>query len=39
MGELFDRTNGPKFHKDIVEKYDRIAKVHGFVGVSNSALY
>ncbi|KLO11217.1 cytochrome P450 [Schizopora paradoxa] len=32
MGELFDRRNGPQFHADLIRKYDRIAKVYGFLG-------
>ena len=33
MFELFNRQHGPQYHLDLVEKYDRVARVNGFFGV------
>lgn len=39
MSQLFDQKHGPRFHNDLVENFDRIAKVEGFLGVCSLVVY
>lgn len=34
ISQLFDKQDGPQFHLDLTEKYDRVAKIKGLLGVS-----
>ncbi|KAH8111360.1 cytochrome P450 [Phellopilus nigrolimitatus] len=32
MDKLFSWKDGPQFHLDLIEKYDRVVKIYGFLG-------